>query len=129
MIFGFRVVKVDETDVASPSGPVAAMDRAYAVDGRSSSLLAQLPSGRVFPLTLTPWVSTSVTPFRLPDDALTVTAELSGTSVARSAGETLSTAGFVSRAAVVVDKARCELGAALLDSGPPPRIGRTTLLP
>jgi hypothetical protein len=82
MTFGFSVVKVDETGVDEPSGPVAAMDRVYAVDGCNSSLLAQTPSEPVFPVTLSPWVSTSVTLFKVPEDALTVTGESGETLVA-----------------------------------------------
>jgi hypothetical protein len=82
MTFGFRVVKVDETDVDDPSGPVAAMDKVYAVDGFNSSVLAQMPSGPAFPATLPPRVSTSVTSFTVPEDALTVTGESGGTLLA-----------------------------------------------
>jgi hypothetical protein len=103
---GCRVLKVDETDVADPSGPLAAMESVYAVDGRNSSLLRQVPSSPAFPVTLTPWVSTSVTVLKEPDDTLTVTGVSGRTLIARSAGETSSTAGVASGVAMALEEAR-----------------------
>src|SRR5665811_2422131 len=81
--------------VARPSGPIAAMVKLYAVEGCSSSLVPQVPSGPVCPLTVSPWASTSVTRRNVPDDTLTVTGASGRTSTARSAGETSSTAAVV----------------------------------
>src|SRR5664280_2331007 len=102
LTLGFRVVKVDLVDVAMPSGPVAATVKVYTADGCSSSLVAQVPSGPACICTLSPLASTSDTARTVPEDARTVTAALGGTSTARSAGDTVSTAGVVPRLGVVV---------------------------
>src|SRR5450631_223653 len=92
LTLGFRVEKVDLVVVAVPSGPVAVRVKVYAAEGCSSSVLSQVPSGLPRPWTLAPVASTSVTARNVPEDARTVTAALGGTSTARSAGETWSTA-------------------------------------
>ena len=107
MILGLSVVKVEETDVAVPSGPVAAIVKVYAVEGCSSSVVAQVPSGSTCPGTAVPLASTRVTAPKVPDEAFTVTGALGRTSAARSAGVTASTAGVVSGVGVVVGELCC----------------------
>jgi hypothetical protein len=106
---GFRVAKVDLVVDLVPSGRRDAMVSVYAVDGRSSSLVVQVPSGPFCPATVSPVAPTSVTASNEPEDALTVTVTLGATSVARSAGKTSSTVGMVSVVGV---------GAADVHSGP-----------
>jgi hypothetical protein len=64
------------------------------VEGRNSSVLAlQVPSDPALPSTLLPLSSTSVTAPTVPREARTVTGAFGRTPLARSAGETSSTAG------------------------------------
>ena len=102
MTLGLSVVKVEETDVGVPSGPVAGIVKVYAVEGCSSWVVAQVPSGSTCPGTAAPLASTRVTTPKVPDDAFTVTGALGRTSAARSAGVTASTAGVVLGVGVVV---------------------------
>jgi hypothetical protein len=104
---GVRVLKVQVVDVAIPSGPIAATVNRYEVPGCSSSLFAHVPSGPACPLTFPPVASTSVTAANVPDEALTVTGTLGRTSTARSAGQTLRTAGCVPSVGLVVGEACC----------------------
>jgi hypothetical protein len=91
-----------------PSGPGDAMVIVYAVDGRSSSLVVQVPSGPVCPATPSPLALTSVTVPSVPEDAFTVTWTLGATPVARSAGKTSSTVGGVTGAGVGAAGICCE---------------------
>src|SRR5450631_1667381 len=71
------------------------------MEGRNSSSVPQEPPALIFPSSLLPWASTSVMTRNVPEDALTVTGALGGTSTARLAGDTSSTAAVVPALVVV----------------------------
>ncbi|QGN57577.1 hypothetical protein GKE56_06490 [Nostocoides sp. HKS02] len=76
-----------------PSGPVAFVVMVYAVLGASRPLEVQVPVASVAPLSCLPLASATTTWLRVPVEAFTVTGLLGSTSVALSAGVTLSSAG------------------------------------
>src|SRR5665647_641623 len=90
------------------------------VEGRNSCVLAvQVPSDPALPSTLLPLSSTSVTAPTVPKEAPTETGALGRTPVARSAGETSSTAGVFGTA----------VGLAEVGTEPEPLVEPTAALP